>query len=437
MSTPKNSLSNSENHPNSLKFIDLFSGCGGLSLGLLSAGLKGLFAIEQNPDAFSTLSYNLVSNRTFKFDWPKWLPISPMSVNDLLTKYRENLLNLRGTIDVLAGGPPCQGFSFAGRRDAKDERNTLTEQYIEVIKILKPRFLLLENVVGFNIRFVKNIDEADASLSSLPYSKIVTQKLNSLGYEVFSDILSSSIAGVPQHRKRFILIAIHKEVFAGLNLQEKTVFEIIENLKSGFRLQKGLPEIDITSQDAISDLEIIGKELIDCTDTDQSGFQQIEYIRPNFLSPYQRLMQQGLTTQPNSLRLPRHKPQTISRFKTIQATIAPGAQIKKRHRDLLGTKKLSVTLLAANKPAATVTTLPDDILHYSEPRILTVRENARLQSFPDWFEFKGKYTTGGSRRKKDCPRYTQVGNAVPPLFAELLGLLLIEVAGRNNGKRKS
>jgi len=69
-------------------------------------------------------------------------------------------------------------------------------------------------------------------------------------------------------------------------------------------------------------------------------------------------------------------------------------------------------------PAPTLTTLPDDVLHYSEPRILTVREYARLQSFPDWFQFKGKYTTGGDRRKKDCPRYTQVGNAVPPLLAE-------------------
>ena len=73
-----------------------------------------------------------------------------------------------------------------------------------------------------------------------------------------------------------------------------------------------------------------------------------------------------------------------------------------------------------------MTTLPDDMIHYAEPRILTVREMARLQSFPDWFQFKGKYTTGGDRRTKECPRYTQVGNAVPPLLAEAIGRALLD-----------
>jgi DNA (cytosine-5)-methyltransferase 1 len=73
------------------------------------------------------------------------------------------------------------------------------------------------------------------------------------------------------------------------------------------------------------------------------------------------------------------------------------------------------------KPAPTLTTLPDDILHYRDPRILTVREYARIQSFPDWFRFKGKYTTGGASRRHECPRYTQVGNAVPPLLGQAIG----------------
>jgi DNA (cytosine-5)-methyltransferase 1 len=85
--------------------------------------------------------------------------------------------------------------------------------------------------------------------------------------------------------------------------------------------------------------------------------------------------------------------------------------------------------LHPNKLSRTITTLPDDLLHYSEPRILTVFENARLQSFPDWFEIKGKYTTGITRRKKECPKYTQVGNAVPPLLAEALGLLILKING--------
>jgi DNA (cytosine-5)-methyltransferase 1 len=101
-------------------------------------------------------------------------------------------------------------------------------------------------------------------------------------------------------------------------------------------------------------------------------------------------------------------------------------------RKTYGLKKHRIYPMASGEPAPTVTTLPDDILHYCEPRILTVRETARLQSFPDWFKFKGKFTTGGDRRTKECPRYTQVGNAVPPYLARAIGVavsnLLQEVA---------
>ena len=92
-------------------------------------------------------------------------------------------------------------------------------------------------------------------------------------------------------------------------------------------------------------------------------------------------------------------------------------------------KRRGVTVLDANSQAPTITSIPDELVHYEEPRILTVREQARIQSFPDWFEFKGKYTSGGKLRKKEVPRYTQVGNAVPPLFAEQVGRALMEVMG--------
>ena len=97
--------------------------------------------------------------------------------------------------------------------------------------------------------------------------------------------------------------------------------------------------------------------------------------------------------------------------------------VYRKHFDL---RKSSTKLLLAEEPTPTLTTLPDDYIHYCEPRILTVREYARIQSFPDDYEFKGKYTTGGKRRVKEVPRYTQIGNAVPPLFAELAGLALKE-----------
>ena len=92
-----------------------------------------------------------------------------------------------------------------------------------------------------------------------------------------------------------------------------------------------------------------------------------------------------------------------------------------------GLKRRGVTVLNPNAQAPTITSIPDELVHYCEPRILTVREHARIQSFPDWYEFKGKYTSGGIKRKKEVPRYTQVGNAVPPLFAEQIGIALLEV----------
>ena len=110
-----------------------------------------------------------------------------------------------------------------------------------------------------------------------------------------------------------------------------------------------------------------------------------------------------------------------------QGAIPAGKNIEREILLEAGVKKHYFAILDKDKPSRTISTLPDDILHYSEPRILTVRENARLQSFPDWFEFRGKYTTGGQRRKFECPRYTQVGNAVAPRFAEFLGQFLMRL----------
>ena len=96
-------------------------------------------------------------------------------------------------------------------------------------------------------------------------------------------------------------------------------------------------------------------------------------------------------------------------------------------RKTFETKKSSTKLLDPKLPTPTLTTLPDDYIHYCEPRILTVREYARIQSFPDWYEFKGKYTTGGPLRKLEVPRYSQIGNAIPPLFGEIAGEALKEL----------
>jgi DNA (cytosine-5)-methyltransferase 1 len=146
-------------------------------------------------------------------------------------------------------------------------------------------------------------------------------------------------------------------------------------------------------------------------------------------SDYQRLLHSNMNGElADSHRFAKHRPETVEKFKWFLKNCDKGKKLEQDERGDYANKKHMVYILSPLQPAPTVTTLPDDLLHYSEPRILTVREMARLQSFPDWFEFKGKYTTGGDRRTKECPRYTQVGNAVPPLLAEALGEMLIALS---------
>ncbi len=126
----------------------------------------------------------------------------------------------------------------------------------------------------------------------------------------------------------------------------------------------------------------------------------------------------------DSHRFAKHKPETVEKFQYILNNAQANKNIPDSIKEKYNLKKRTVVPLCGKLPTPTLTTLPDDYIHYSEPRILTVREYARIQSFPDSYEFKGKYTTGGDMRKSDVPRYTQIGNAIPPLFAEQAGIVL-------------
>ena len=367
-------------------FIDLFAGCGGLSLGLINSGWKGVFAIEKTPDAFSTLKLNLIDSAIDGFEWPNWLPCTEMMTSDLLSQHKSKLKKLRGNVDLIAGGPPCQGFSFAGRRNPSDPRNKLTEEYIELVNLVRPKYLLLENVKGFKTAFKDTEKPA--------YSEVVKETLRQLdwgGYTVFSSMLYASTFGVPQPRARFIMIAVRTDIVTDETQQP---FEQIEEYAQKFRDKRKLNGHQITVKEAISDLEIGRKKLVESLDT--KGFKQIRYRQPKQMTAYQALMRKGMNPDevPNSLRMARHRPATTSRFVEILNSCAKGKALSKEDRDRFNMKKQCFTPLHPNQISKTITTLPDDLLHYSEPRILTVRENARLQSFPDWFEFCGKYTTG-------------------------------------------
>ncbi len=415
-------------------FIDLFAGCGGLSLGLIKAGFKGIFAVEKNKDAFSTLQYNLSEKKiTNGFSWQEWLPIQNLTTHDLLSKYRQHLHTLEGKVDLIAGGPPCQGFSFVGLRNPDDPRNRLTEEYIDIVSIIKPKIILLENVKGFQAPF----KTATNNIFKSPYANYVVEQLESekLNYKVFKKILPASDFAVPQSRPRFVMIALRKDILNQCkvsNLTEDQFFLEISIFCKWFKKENKL-NAELTSvKEAINDLKIVGKPRIECVDC--KGFEQLKYIPPKKLNSYLTYLRAGCISSdmPNSLRIPKHRPETKKKFEYILANAEKGRSIPARIREKFNIKKQCLRVLCPDTFSSTITTSPDDCLHYDEPRVLTVRENARLQSFPDWFEFQGRYTTGGIRRRDDCPRYTQVGNAVPPLMAEILGKYLYNLLAKRS-----
>jgi DNA (cytosine-5)-methyltransferase 1 len=388
-----------------LNYIDIFAGCGGLSLGLHNAGWRGLFAIEKNPMAFATLHHNLIVNKDH-FDWPSWLPIQAHDINMVLSEHRDELKSLEGKVDLVAGGPPCQGFSFAGRRWEHDERNKLAESYVNFISLVRPKILFFENVRGFAAPFIRRSTEGNT------YSKIVMANLESLGYNVQPEIIDFSEFGIPQRRRRFILVGVQEG-------DAQQFFEKLHQAKKSFLKRKGL-SVTTTAIEAISDIE---RNQGERPSPDSNNFIAGMYGKPE--SNYQKLMREHSTSSyPDSHRFANHRPDTIERFQTFLKDYPRNKNVAGMYRQKVDYKKNCLILLDPNEPSPTLTTLPDDYVHYSEARILTVREFARLQSFNDWYEFKDKYTTGGRLRKSEVPRYSQVGNAIPPLFVEQAGNIL-------------
>jgi DNA (cytosine-5)-methyltransferase 1 len=400
-------------------FIDLFAGCGGLSLGLLHAGWKGLFAIESNPMAFATFQANLIDRQqTPRFDWLNGFGKRPYHLSTILRSYTKLLRGLRGKVDLVAGGPPCQGFSVAGRREVHDPRNKLMWQYIRFVKIVQPKFLLIENVRGMAVIFDGQKE---------PYSARFLRALDKIGYTCFAEVHKASEFGVPQERPRYIIIGVRRRCFSrkAISRAGSRLPAVIEGARLTFLAMLGLNARSVSVRSAISDLEVRGQVLEPCPDA--RGREQVRYKRPR--TKYQQLLHGSFTGEMNSMRLADHSKRTKRKFERLieycRAHGRMGVQLNSGERRILRNKKHTVVVLHPDRPSHTLTTLPDDLLHYREPRILTVREYARLQSFPDWFDFRGKYTTGGDLRVQECPRYTQVGNAVAPFVAQVLGYALI------------
>jgi DNA (cytosine-5)-methyltransferase 1 len=391
-------------------YIDVFAGCGGLSLGLCNAGWQGVLAIEKDPMAFGTLSHNLIETGAH-FRWPAWLPRQEHDIDEMISSYESELKSLQGQVDLVAGGPPCQGFSVAGRRRETDKRNRLIHSYIDFVRIIQPRVVFFENVKGFTMGFRSGDEVGD------PYSDHVVNALKQLGYDDASGkVIDFAGFGVPQRRKRFILVG-------SLDRSTERFFSVLEANRVRFLADKGL-RTRIGVLTAISDLERAHGE-VDSPDTKRFKAGLCSCAHSN----YQRFLRGGppKAGTPDSHRFVNHTEAAIATFRKLLSCAARDVKLSEEERARFGLKKRNTVVLGRISPTPTLMSIPDDYVHYSEPRILTAREYARIQSFPDWFEFKGAYTTGGKRRSCQVPRYTQIANAIPPLFAEQVGTALREL----------
>ena len=364
--------------------VDLFAGCGGVALGFHNAGFETLLANEMHPDPAETYRKNLLVGEEEK------MIVGPMQ-KVLQNKHIEQLGINPFEVDCVAGGPPCQGFSNAGPNIATDPRNKLYRQYLRVIRKIKPKSLFFENVPGFTTRYGLNLQEH------------LVKSLEKLGYIVASGKVFSCFYGVPQLRQRFILIGIHKK-FTSLDKISlpKETWSITEINKH------------LTCEKVIGDLNSYTKY---GGGTDKTLEQYKKPAKTKFQKEMRRVSGTSKKGSTMNTRIPAHQEKTQQRFKKF----LEGETVESLKGTDLETKKHSQRALLANKfPKMTVVSIPDDYVHYdiNMPRTFSVRECARLQTFPDHFHFYGKRTSGGKRRKVDCPQYTQVGNAVPPRLAQ-------------------
>jgi DNA (cytosine-5)-methyltransferase 1 len=405
-----------------LTCIDLFAGCGGLSLGLKQAGWSGVFAIERDRMAFETFSRNFLETGapySGFTGWPEWLSKTNHDITSLLSDedFRTHLKAISGSVTLMAGGPPCQGFSIGGRRDGADERNTLPYHMLDMVGLVKPKIVLIENVEGIIRRFVARPGEACSSVAdNLIYL------LGTIGYKAFYTVLDSSLFGVPQTRRRVIIIGI-RECSLDIDHLREAFTDMLCQSSALVRGRLGLEEDrKVTAYEALDDL--CGGETVTCPDSDK--FESSVYKPAT--SAYSRTLRReiGDGTIPDSHRYSKHGQRIQTLYNLAHQTQAPGRLAKRFLREN-GTKKDKKVLIDASSPVSTITTHPDEFIHYAEPRNITVREMARLQSFPDDFHFLGRYTINGPRRRHDVARCSQVGNAVPPLMAEGIGLAIREL----------
>jgi DNA (cytosine-5)-methyltransferase 1 len=359
-----------------LQAIDIFSGAGGLSLGLVRAGVKVILANEIEPDFAQTHEINHPETRMIRRD-----------IHEVDFRVELKKIRMKGKIDLVCGGPPCQGFSTVGKKEFADPRNSLFGQFLKTVDQVSPRYLLFENVSGFKKMYQGAIFE------------ILLNELAKRGFQTFHSVLNARDFGLPQSRERTIIV--------GWLSGERPVRPPGPTHGESDLLTQLTPHLNL--MDAISDLPPLG-----------AGEEKSEYLKEP-QNPYQKEMRKGARrlTEHHASNYGEHMQQILKR-------VPPGGSVLDLPKALRPKSYFNNTYarLHADRPSPTITRnfgTPSSsrCIHPFQNRALSTREGARLQGFPDVYEFHG------SKGSKNL----QIGNAVPPIFGEIIARQILKSAG--------
>lgn len=382
-----------------MTMLDLFAGAGGMTLGFKDAGIRSIGAIEIDRFAVETFRHNFPGVPTYKRD-----------IHGFKTG---EIKKLFGGVDIIAGGPPCQGFSVAGpsQYGVIDERNTLIMEFFRFVKVLRPKYCVLENVKGLLNGKMTNEKRALETYLS---------ELKKIGYDSKVYVLQAANFGVPQYRERVVV------------LSTRTGGRLPLRIVGGFEGEANWVKVS----EAFGDLPQI--------EAGQGNNEIVPYAKPAH-TKYQRYIRRGSKGVTNHVAM-KHTPRLIARFAQIPqggSLLDVSAEFGQRQRN--GTrldvnkryKTNNQRLHPARVSYIVTASFQSTFVHPYLNRNLTAREGARLQSFPDWFYFCGPRTLMSKNlllkeHREDeigLSQYNQIGNAVPPRMAYGIARAILEMEG--------
>lgn len=408
--------------------VDLFAGCGGLSLGLEYAGFTPLLVNELNKDAMD--SY--LANRVRQYSWLARPEFHSYDVKSLVSdedgirsrfvaaaKAEHSVDLAAGDLDLLVGGPPCQGYSGIGHRRSysvdKEQlpSNHLYQDMAYLVSQFKPKVFMFENVRG-----LLSARWTSAGKKGEIWNDVLSVFRGIPGYDVKFSLVHAKDYGVPQNRPRVLLVGVRKDIGVSHDAGEH------DAVKGGF-----LPEGNRSKRVDLVDLlgDLIDPGYAPGSVTPAYPSDPKNEVQTWFRTSHDRSIVAAAGAPVSEHEYSNHSEHVVERFAAMHKS---GGEIPPHLRTKKFAQRLLPSCWGEQGPTITAASLPDDFVHFEQPRTMTVREWARLQTFPDWYEFAGKRTTGGIRRAgnpregifdRELPKYTQIGNAVPVWLARAVG----------------